>query len=239
MAEHALTDVNPGRVAPQGDDFRIYEAFLWEPSGGYFLLDEHLKRLQRSATHFRFRLDLDKTRNDISSLVSGFPARPQKVRLELVRNGRTALSHQDARPSTPVRVALAPEPVDSADEFLRHKTSRRTLFDRALASRPEAQDVLLWNERGELTETCHANLVIELAGRKLTPPISSGLLPGIFRAHLLGRGEIEEVVLPVASLQKASALFLINSVRRWCDLRFPLQPSPALPSRPPGTTLPG
>ena len=118
------------------------------------------------------------------------------------------------RPSTPVKLALAREPVDSNDVFLRHKTSRREVYQRALAQHPGADDVLLWTARGELPETCTANVVLVLAGRPLTPPLSSGLLAGTYRAHLLEQQEIEESVLPVASLEQASELFLINSVRR-------------------------
>ena len=59
---------------------------------------------------------------------------------------------------------------------------------------------------------------LQKKGRKLTPPVSCGLLPGTFRGHLLERGEIEEEVLPVDSIERASKLFLITSVRRWCDM---------------------
>jgi branched-subunit amino acid aminotransferase/4-amino-4-deoxychorismate lyase len=86
--------------------------------------------------------------------------------------------------------------------------------------------VILWNERGELTETCHGNVVLEIEGRRLTPPLSSGLLPGVFRAHLLDCGEIQEHILPVGSIEAASAFFLINSVRRWCEIRLLRLPVP-------------
>ncbi|MEO1933278.1 MAG: hypothetical protein ABGX04_00580, partial [Myxococcales bacterium] len=52
------------------------------------------------------------------------------------------------------------------------------------------------------------------------------LLPGTYRAHLLERGEIEERVLPLASLEHASAIFLINSVRRlWQGKLASLEPT--------------
>ena len=146
---------------------------------------------------------------------------PRKVRLELSADGGLFLEDVAVKPSAPIRAALAAEPVDSADEFLRHKTSRRGVYERALAARPRAQDVLLWNERGELTDTCAGNLVLELDGRSLTPRADCGLLPGTFRAELLERGEIEEAVLPVKELERATAVRFINSVRRWCDLVVP------------------
>ena len=202
------------------EDFSLYEGLLWEPPEGYFLLERHLRRLEHSAAHFRFSVDVDVVRRRLSELAAGLPERPRKVRLEVAADGAIALEDVDLKPSTPVRVAVAEEPVDSGDELLRHKTSQRGVYERALEARPEAQDVLLWNERRELTETCSANLVLEIDGRRLTPQLSSGLLAGTFRAHLLERGEIEEQVLPLEALERASGLFLVNSVRRWCELRL-------------------
>lgn len=200
--------------------FEIYEALLWEPPAGYFLIDEHLQRLSRSAKHFRFALDLERVRNELLAYAATLPPAPRKVRLELSADGSIWLEHVDVKPSTPVLVALAETPIDSADEFLRHKTSRRGVYERALASRSEAQDVLLWNERRELTDSCAANLVLEINGRRLTPKATSGLLPGIFRCHLLERGEIDEAVLSVDAISRATRGFLVNSVRKWCEIRW-------------------
>jgi branched-subunit amino acid aminotransferase/4-amino-4-deoxychorismate lyase len=202
------------------DEFLLYEALRWEPIEGYFPLERHLRRLQQSAFHFRFVVDIDSLRKQLSAYSQQFDPTPRKVRLELAANGTVVLMAEPAKPSLPVLTALASEPIDSRDEFLRHKTSRRAVFHRALAAHPGAQDVLLWNERRELSETCFGNLVLELHGCKLTPPVSAGLLPGTFRAHLLDAGLVEEQVLPVEAIYAASAAFLVNSVRSWCPLRL-------------------
>lgn len=199
-------------------DFRIYEALLWEPGASYFLLERHLRRFGASAAHFHFDVHPDAARKRLLAFAESLPDHPRKVRLEASRDGSMFVEHVDVKPSAPVRVALASEPVDSRDEFLRHKTSRREVYERALAARPDVQDVLLWNERGELTETCAANLVVERDGRRVTPPLACGLLPGTFREHLLERGEIEEGRLTRDDLARASGLWLVNSVRRWCEL---------------------
>jgi para-aminobenzoate synthetase/4-amino-4-deoxychorismate lyase len=208
------------------DEFAIYDALLWEPPEGYFLLDYHLRRLERSAAHFRFPLDVSTAQKKLLDYARQLPKQPRKVRLDLAATGAIALRDENVKPSTPIAVALSGEAVHSGDEFLHHKTTHREVLDRALLAHPEAQDVLLWNERGELTETCHGNVVLEIEGRRLTPPLSSGLLPGIFRAHLLDRGEIQEHILPVGSIEAASAIFLINSVRRWCEIRLLRHPLP-------------
>lgn len=208
------------------DEFAIYDALLWEPPDGYFLLDYHLRRLERSAAHFRFPLDLSAARKNLWDYGAQLPEQPRKVRLDLGATGTIAIRDENVKPSTPVAVALSGEAVHSGDEFLHHKTTHREVFDRALLGHPEAQDVLLWNERGELTETCHGNVVLEIDRRRLTPPLSCGLLPGVFRAHLLDRGEIQEHILPIDSIEAATAIFLINSVRKWCEIRLLPPPLP-------------
>lgn len=200
--------------------FELYEALLWEPGQGYFLRERHLRRLAASAAHFHFGCDLDAVTRGLAELAEALPGIPRKVRVELSANGDLFFEHVDVKPSSPVPTAVAREPIDSGDEFLHHKTSERGVYLRALAAHPEAQDVLLWNERGELTESCAANLVLELDGRRVTPSLASNLQPGTFRGALLESGEIEEDVVPVKALERASRLFLINSVRRWCAIEL-------------------
>ena len=113
------------------------------------------------------------------------------------------------------RVALAPEPVDSGDARLRHKTTRRDVYTRARATRPDADEVVLWNERGEVTEATIANIVAELDGTWYTPPLSCGLLPGVFRAAVLEADMVRERVITKDDLRRATRLWLINSLREW------------------------
>ena len=114
------------------------------------------------------------------------------------------------------RVGLAAAPVDSSDIFLFHKTTHRAVYDQARQARPELDDTILWNARGEITESTIANVVVELEpGSRWTPPVECGLLAGTFREELLTRGEIAERVITKEELILAKRVWLINSVRRW------------------------
>ena len=117
-------------------------------------------------------------------------------------------------------VNLAPEPVDSTNPFLYHKTTNRQVYDVRRNRHPQSDDIVLQNERGELTECSIGNLVIHRDGRYLTPSVESGLLEGTFRAELLDSGQIEEVILFACDLESAEELFMINSVRRWVRLEL-------------------
>jgi para-aminobenzoate synthetase/4-amino-4-deoxychorismate lyase len=129
------------------------------------------------------------------------------------------------------RVGLASRPVDPNDRFLFHKTTRRDFYLTELGARPDCDDLLFFNERGELTESSIANVVVELEGKLVTPPVSAGLLAGTFRAQLIEAGEIEERTITLAELQSITKIFLINSVRRWIQAEI-ICPKPNRSSRP-------
>lgn len=197
------------------NDFSLIEGILWEPDQGYFLLDEHLNRLVHSAHHFGYEVVPEVIRGQLMSAANEFSGQALKVRLEVSRQGEARVQTEMIVPASPVSYAVFGECVDSSDVFLAHKTSRRDMYEKARRAHPEAEDVILWNERGELTESCQANIVLEIGGEKLTPRADCGLLPGTFRAHLLKRHEIQEAVLAVDEIHRADEVFFINSVRRW------------------------
>ncbi len=120
-----------------------------------------------------------------------------------------------------VSVDIAQGPVASHDLFLRHKTTRRTVYEHYFQqAEPDTFDVLLWNERGEVTEFTRGNVVAEINGRRITPPLSCGLLAGTLRQELLEEEQIEEQILTLQELQQANALWFINGVRGWVSVKL-------------------
>lgn len=199
-------------------EFSLLESLLWTPQEGYFLLDQHVGRLEQSARYFGFRCPADALRQRLAQAAASLAPLPHKVRLLLSRTGdisceAAAIDDRDGR--EPVRLALASGPVDSTDRFLYHKTTHRVIYDTARAGAAEGDDVLLYNERGEITETCIANVVVRLGGRLWTPSVECGLLAGTFRDWLLARGEIRESVIDLEMLDRSDEVFVINSVRKW------------------------
>ena len=138
-----------------------------------------------------------------------------RIRLTLQGDGSVAVE-ATALPMAPARtlqLGLAARPVDPGSIWLYHKTTRRELYDEAAASRPDCDDVLLWNDRGELTESTIASVVVELGGQRLTPPVSCGLLPGVERAVALAEGRAREGVVRIGALQPGQRLWLLSSLR--------------------------
>lgn len=200
--------------------FELLETLRWTPDEGYYLLDRHLQRLAESAAYFEVPLDAKDVTTQLATLAATFADLPQRVRLLVAQSG--ALRCEAARLAWPpetraLRIGLARAPVDSSDPFLFHKTTHRTVYDRARQQRPDCDDVLLWNERGELTESTIANLVVKHDGELVTPPITSGLLAGTLRAELLAQGVIREALVTVDDLKAGQQMWLINSLRGWME----------------------
>jgi para-aminobenzoate synthetase/4-amino-4-deoxychorismate lyase len=192
----------------------LIETLLWDEAGGYYLLDRHLDRLAASATYFALPFD----RAVVAALLAAqsFAEPHMRVRLTLDASG-PAITSMPLPPNPSVfRFAIALEKLDSQSLWLMHKTTNRAFYDEP-RQRAHAEhgvdEVVFLNERGELAEGSITNLFLERNGTLLTPPLSSGLLPGTLRAELLASGKAAEQVLTLADLEAAEAIWLGNSVR--------------------------
>jgi para-aminobenzoate synthetase / 4-amino-4-deoxychorismate lyase len=198
-------------------EFSLLESMLWTNSEGYFLLDEHLERMKSSAAYFDFPFDRDTIVSELGKIARTLASQAYKVRILLARDGRITLNAVPFNPekaALPPRIRPAEKPVDETDVFLYHKTTNRRTYDVALSAFPGYDDVLLFNTRGEITESCVANVVVDTGDGLFTPPVECGLLNGVYRSKLIRSGEIRERVLMVEDLKSCSHIYLINSVRK-------------------------
>jgi para-aminobenzoate synthetase/4-amino-4-deoxychorismate lyase len=198
-------------------DFSLLETMRLE-NGAMVRLDRHLARLAASAQRFDYALDETRTRGAIAATGHAHPHGAWRVRLLVARDGTPTIE------CTPYvadgrtwRVTFASAPVDSTDPFLANKTTHRVVYDSARHARPDVDDVILWNEREEVTEATLANIVVDIDGVRYTPPLACGLLGGTFRGELLDSGRIHERMLTRDEVRHASRIWLINSVREWVD----------------------
>jgi para-aminobenzoate synthetase / 4-amino-4-deoxychorismate lyase len=233
--------------------FGIFETFRIEPDGKIVLLEEHMRRMRRSAKRYDFPFPEEDIRSELAQLQGETSLR---VRLTLhgdgtttiaaapiempmwdlsdylegddeefnvdannngasIKGGSTSLVESVSKGLPLIRVAVSSEPITVDMSVLKNKITRREHYAEGVARAPDFDDVLFWNERGELTETSIANLVLKIDGEYLTPPVESGLLPGVMREDLLRRGILKEQILTQDDIDRASDAFRINSVRGW------------------------
>jgi para-aminobenzoate synthetase/4-amino-4-deoxychorismate lyase len=196
--------------------FELLESMRRDPGEPIHGLEHHVERLRSSAAYFGFAFDETDVRAVMATAGAGSD-RPVKIRMRLARGGKIEMSSAplDRGAPEPVRLALDDVPMDPTDVFLFHKTTRRRLYEDARTRHPDADDTLLVNTRGEITETSVANVAAKTDGRWWTPPLDAGLLPGIERAALLADGTIAERAIGVAQAKEAEGLAVFSSVRGW------------------------
>jgi para-aminobenzoate synthetase/4-amino-4-deoxychorismate lyase len=219
LLKGAFVDVQPlpgapavVRVPPAAQrDFELIETVLVD-SGAWQHLIDHLDRMGASACYFGVPWDRSRVERAVREAPTPFGA--SRGRIRLLPDGRVAV---EVLPfvafGEPRRVALARTPVDPNDPFLCHKTTRRDAYTRAQATRPDVDDVILWNTRGDITESTIANVVVEIGGERWTPPRTCGLLPGIARGRLVDDGEVRERVISVEELKAAPRVSLVSALR--------------------------
>jgi para-aminobenzoate synthetase/4-amino-4-deoxychorismate lyase len=212
------------------DDVKLIETMRWA-DGRIELWDEHVERLRGSAAYFGFPFDAEVMRCAVTRHTEqNLHRSPLKVRLTLDWHGAfgiTSLPIEGAA-SPPVQLIVADERVNSRDPFRYHKTTRRGVYERAYqqAQATGADEALLMNERGEVTEGSRTNLFIERNGELLTPPLASGVLNGVYRRHVLRtRPHVREQVLHPSDVYAADRLFVSNAVRGWQEAVFMHQPT--------------
>ncbi|WP_201316715.1 chorismate-binding protein [Burkholderia sp. E168m15] len=215
-----LTDADPG--------FQLFETTAATRADGIRHLDRHLARLQRSADAFGFRFDADSLHSEIDARCAALDGDgAYRMKLALAKDGTFDITAAPLKPlpAGPVGVLLASAhgfaPTRASDALLLHKTTRRAEYDRAwqAAEALGGFDMLFVNERGEVTEGGRSNLFVKLDGQWVTPPLASGVLPGVMRGVLLDDpafGAVERVVTR-DDLARAQGLLLTNALRGALD----------------------
>lgn len=207
-------------VKDEWDEAFVKTSFLWQNTKDWKLIEtlnvkngvaeffeEHISRMRNSAKvlGFEFNSEIHNLKFDKDGI----------YRIELSKNGDISLSYRENKSSTSSKIVISSQRVNSTDVFLKHKTTYRPYYAKSLEKirQGEIYDEIFFNEKGELTEGSRSNVVLELDGQLYTPPLSCGLLNGIYRQFLLNSGKCLEKVLTKTDLANASKIYCINSVR--------------------------
>lgn len=206
-------------VRDRHDGFELIETFRRETDGTFVRLNRHLARLKASAGALGFAYDGRGIEHELDRL--HIRKGTLRVRLQLSRDGTATVSSEPYVPPAngtvwTLRIARSTR-LDAGDALLRHKTTRRSVYDHARAefTKADADEVVLLNGSGEVCEGTITTVFADLGdGRPpATPPLQCGLLAGVLRAEMLETGTAREAVLTPADLATARALFAGNSLR--------------------------
>jgi para-aminobenzoate synthetase/4-amino-4-deoxychorismate lyase len=200
------------------EKFSLIETMRWD--GEFRLLELHLDRLLDSAAYFDFPCDRAGVTSELLGAASEFTdGETRKVRLLLDAEGCVEIESErltEQAGSDSVRVCMASQRTDPADRFLFHKTTRRDLYNAAFAAVAAEgfADLIFLNMRDEVTEGAISNIFVEKSGQWYTPPLECGVLPGVYRRHLLQtRQDVQEKILLLDDLKAADSVYICNAVR--------------------------
>nr|WP_232843724.1 aminotransferase class IV family protein [Rhodobacter amnigenus] len=186
---------------------------LWD--GARFpRLPLHLARLAAGAETLGFAHDAVAVERALRAAVGDGPLR---VRLTMGLAGDVEVTVA-ALPAARAewRVGLAGARLASGDPWLRVKSTRRGVYDAARAALPEGLDeVVFLNERDEVCDGTITTVFFDRGQGMRTPPVSSGLLPGVLRAEMA----VPEEVLRAEDLPRVR-LWVGNALRGLMPARF-------------------
>lgn len=196
--------------------FQLIETMLWDKQ--YLLLREHLHRLQQSAKYFDYPVNLSMIKKQLRHYTKQFlDNHAYIIRILLHQNGAVHITHhsRDAAHHSSGRVLFSKYHTNSTDVFLYHKTTNRTLYDKEYTRYTKLGyvDVVFCNEHGNVTEGAISNIIIKKNNTYYTPPVSCGLLPGVFRTHFMKTHSVTEKILIPADVHNADEVYMCNSVR--------------------------
>jgi para-aminobenzoate synthetase / 4-amino-4-deoxychorismate lyase len=213
------------------EEFELLETMALH-DGKFALIDRHLARARSSARYFGFRWNEAAVSRAVEHAGNSHPLKSWRVRLIIARSGeaRTEATPLREQRTAPLTVRFASRAVDDRDPLVFHKTTSRSRYDVELERCQPCDDVMLWNSRGEVTESTIANVVIFSEGKHWTPPREAGLLAGTFREELISNGELFERTITKEELAAASSFSLINSVRGWMNATLVADPGVVLAS---------
>lgn len=200
-----------------------------------FAFERHWERMKRDAAtlHVPFPEDPGALRADLLRLVAANETSDATLRVVVVRNRGGIWEGPTERPSDVValttgikdwgegvRLAVEPQARHAASRFRGVKilswALNLTMLEDAQAR--GFDEVLLLNERGEISECTSANIFAARDGEVWTPPLASGCLPGVTRELLLGtvRAEgipVREKTLRLEDLERADEVFITSTTR--------------------------
>jgi para-aminobenzoate synthetase / 4-amino-4-deoxychorismate lyase len=211
-------------------EFDLFET-VGVDRGHFVQLLRHLRRLRESCAYFGFPYPAQRIISQLRTFAGNRRDSISSVRISVDANGEVRvtegplstgreLSNAPSETDNLPWISIASKGVRSTNRFLYHKTTHRSHLEELRARGPKVFDVLLWNERKEVTEFTRGNVVLEINGELITPARDSGLLAGVFRGELIDRGVVRERTISLGELAIASRIWFINSLRGWVPVKL-------------------
>ena len=194
------------------ENLELIETFMWDPEKGAPDIDLHLERMCKSAANLKFKFEISEIKQKIVKIKSQSRLR---CRLTLRFDGKINLTTAPLISNSKNWIlGLSETILNSSDPWLLHKSSNRALYDAERANLPDGIDEFIYlNERNEVCEGTITNIFVKKAGQWLTPPLSSGCLPGVLRRKKIEDGSCQVKIVTFSDLHDAEKIIVGNALR--------------------------
>ncbi|MCK9210033.1 MAG: aminodeoxychorismate synthase component I [Ignavibacteriaceae bacterium] len=202
-------------------EFEIFTSLIFE-KGKPFLLKQHLHRLKSSAEYFLFYFDTKKVQKELTKCYDSLREKKYyKIKVSVNKFGKLTITKTELKNNSQqwmenARVIISDTKIDSRNSFQYFKTTNRELYTTELQKYKVAgfDEVLFLNEQNNLTEGTTTNIFIFHNGKWKTPPISSGILNGVYRNYFIKKHEVSEEEISISDLKHSEKIILTNAVRK-------------------------
>ncbi len=204
-------------------EFETIETMLWHGGNASDTFSERRKRrLAATQRYFDRKWNEAAAISAIESAIASLPSSAEFARIRLLMDADGECHAQAVPldrpgwPRNPAKILLAVRPENAIPPlFLRHKTTNRKFYDEAFKKSIEAglDEIIFINEHGRLAEGAISNVFVKIDGEWRTPPLSDGLLPGLWRQEMIEKLGAAEKSVSLEELRSASEIMIGNSVR--------------------------
>lgn len=194
---------------PQGSG--IFET-IKTVNGAPIALGRHMRRALESALELGIAIPSeDFIRVEIVRVLAEYPHDIGRLRICFGKDIFHITHDSYAELTEPARLNFHTQTVIGSAHKLFPYDDRFALID--AANDEGFHDSILFNEKNEITETAVSNLAFYLGGEWVTPPITSGILPGVIRAIAIEECKVRVRPVHVSEIPEVESGFLLSSLR--------------------------
>jgi branched-chain amino acid aminotransferase len=184
--------------------------------GKPFALEEHLRRLERSASNLRLPVDLEAVRSDAWRLLAHAGSGPdhELLRIVITRGGRRLLLTEPLpRQADDIRLASVTYSPTRVLDGVKSLSYGANMLAGRLARERGADEALLVTPHGRVLEAPTSSIFWVADGVILTPPLDEHILASITRAIVMSATGASERSCTLEVLLRADEAFLASTTR--------------------------
>jgi branched-chain amino acid aminotransferase len=175
-------------------------------------LGRHMRRALQSATELGIPMPSEEViRLEILKVLEENPFDLGRLRICIYREGFLITHNEYQENANPARLTFYSQTVLGMQHKLFPYDFRFSLLE--IAKAEGFDDCLLFNAQNFITESAVSNLLFRIDDEWITPPITSGILPGIIRALAIEECGVSVRPIHVSEVPAFESGFLISSLR--------------------------